>query len=574
MKRYQIIAPIGSGGTVTVYRALDRLTGHPVALKRVERIHGVTLSDATEAAVLQSLTHEFSVLASMRHPNIITVLDYGFEQHDRPYFIMELLENARTIVDAAHNAPLQVQLSLLLQLLQALAYLHRRGVLHRDLKPSNVLVVDGNVRVLDFGLASLGHSNNEFAGTAAYMAPEMLWEKRYVPASDLYAVGVLAVEIFTGHLPFKVGDVLAILNQAPDLGCIEQNVVRDCLEKLLAKDPVSRFADIDAVIASFAEISGISVIEQPPIRESYLQAAPFIGREAELTWLTDALTALLDGQGHAVLIGGESGVGKSRLINELRIRALTAGALVWGGQALQEGGLPFYLWHQILANLIINSDAEQISELEAGVLKEVVPDTERLLGRKVMEIPVLDRDAGAQRLAFTVVSILQRLKQPVVLLMEDLQWAGESLQVLEVIARSTSRFPLLIIGTYRSDEAPLLPQRFPLMTAIQLQRFQRDEIEALCRAMVGKTAESAELVKNLERESEGNVFFLIEILRVLAEHAGMLKQIGQSEFPDVLFPQGISHIMQRRLAFVPEWAQPLLKLAALIGRQIDMSLLS
>ena len=99
------------------------------------------------------LAKEFSVLASLRHPNIISVLDYGFDNFGQPFFTMELLENAQPLLAAGRDRAQQAQVDLLVQILRALAYLHRRGVIHRDLKPDNVLVIDGQVKVLDFGLA-------------------------------------------------------------------------------------------------------------------------------------------------------------------------------------------------------------------------------------------------------------------------------------------------------------------------------------------------------------------------------------------------------------------------------------
>ena len=102
-----------------------------------------------------TLAREFRLLSSLRHPNIISVLDYGFDDELRPYFTMELLERAESILRAAAAPTPDGKVDLLAQTLQALAYLHRRGVIHRDLKPGNVMVVDGRVKVLDFGVSTL-----------------------------------------------------------------------------------------------------------------------------------------------------------------------------------------------------------------------------------------------------------------------------------------------------------------------------------------------------------------------------------------------------------------------------------
>ena len=188
--RYQLEAELGRGGMGAVYRALDRLTGDEVALKRVmtpaEKLQFASRLSGDSAAsgstnLRVALAQEFHTLASLRHPNIIRVLDYGFDAERQPYLTMDLLHEPRSLLDAGQDQPLAVKINLLVQMLQALAYLHRRAVIHRDLKPDNVAVVVENgalhVLVLDFGLAlttDLASKTASLAGTLAYMAPEVL----------------------------------------------------------------------------------------------------------------------------------------------------------------------------------------------------------------------------------------------------------------------------------------------------------------------------------------------------------------------------------------------------------------
>ncbi|HYO70229.1 MAG TPA: serine/threonine-protein kinase, partial [Archangium sp.] len=138
-----MLLSLGHGGFGSVYLARDRLGGL-VALKQ--------LHPGPYRRALQ-LAREFELLASLRHPNIISVLDYGFDGQQRPYLVLEFLDGAQTLTEAGWEQPRKVQAELLNQMLQALLYLHRRGIIHRDLKPANVLVADGQVKLLDFGLA-------------------------------------------------------------------------------------------------------------------------------------------------------------------------------------------------------------------------------------------------------------------------------------------------------------------------------------------------------------------------------------------------------------------------------------
>ncbi|NDJ76890.1 MAG: AAA family ATPase [Chloroflexi bacterium] len=570
MQRYQIIETVGAGGMGTVYRAVDRLTGDTVALKVVERLQGVALSLATEATVLHSLAHEFSVLAGLRHPYIISVLDYGFDPQRRPFVALEWLPDAQTIVQAARAADFATRLRLLIQLLQALSYLHRRGILHRDLKPGNVLVVDGTVRVVDFGLAVPGASTGEFVGTAAYMPPEMLREQRYLAASDLYAVGMIIVEVFTGRTPFAHGDVLAILNQPPDLTGLDNERLRAVCARLLAKAPADRYSDAADVVAALAAIANMPAIDQPPVRASYFQAAPFVGRQAELDRLTAALDATVNaGRGQALLVGGESGIGKSRLLEELRIRALTAGAVVLRGQCAPVSDLPYQLWQAPLAHLAVMTEP---TKLEASVLETFLRG----------EQAATDAAPGAasrfqgeveQRLTYVLVSLIRRLAQPVLLVLEDVQWADESLAVLRRLSRLVSALPLLVVASYRSDEAAALPEQLSDLPVMQLERLAPAAIQQLSQAMLGSAGSDPGLVRRLQAESDGNTFFLVETLRYVIEEVGPPRVGEPVVLPDVLLPRGVVEVIQQRLDYVPSWAQPALRLAAVAGQEIDPRLL-
>lgn len=585
-KRYQLVKNLGSGAMGTVYRAVDRLTGQPVALKRVNtptstaREPDATLemmSDHTRVA----LANEFQTLASLHHPHVIQVLDYGFDEDRKPYFTMNLVENPHTILQAGRGQPLKNQCELLVQMLEALAYIHRRGIVHRDLKPDNALVTPENeVKVLDFGLAALYEHlppADEIAGTLAYMAPEVFRGEKVSAATDFYAVGVIAHEILAGHHPYgqKTASelILAVLSQ--DILVEEVDLAPPfsrIIVRLLDKDPRKRYQDANEVIADFSKALDQPIRQESiAIRESYLQAARFVGREQELSQLVAALEQILtQQQGSSWLIGGESGVGKSRLLDELRTSALVKGALVLRGQGVRGGGVPYQLWRDPVRRLLLTTHVE---DLDAGILKEIIPDIEHLLGRSISDAVEVASTSHQERLVAAVASLFRHLTQPVVLLLEDLQWAVESLEILKVLNQMITDVPLLIVGSFRNDERPNLPAELPDMHFMQLGRLGSDEMADLSASMLGNVGRQQEILQLLQRETEGNAFFLVEVVRALAEEAGRLSAVGGMELPERVVAGGVTEIIQQRIQQVPEEARPLLQTAALVGRELDLRIL-
>jgi hypothetical protein len=576
-KRYVVGEMIGKGGMGAVYHAYDRLTAQPVALKVVARTaDGISTSAPTEDNDLRlALAQEFRTLASLRHPHIVSVLDYGFDLMRQPYFTMELLEDAQDIASASEDAPLEDSVFLLLQMLNALVYLHRRDTLHRDLKPNNVLVSKGIVKVVDFGLALYEDSSDSTMGTLAYMAPELLMGKRADERSDLYSVGLIAYEMLLGEHPYDSENrgqlIYNILHAVPKLDDVDERI-RPVLARLLTKQPDERYGSASEVIYALRTVLDITALRDTiATRESFLQAAQLIGREDEVAQLSQALTRTLSGRGELLLVGGESGVGKSRLLDELRTIALVRGAQVVRGQPLSEAAPAYSLWLDPLRYLAMHHN---LDDLQASTLKPIIPDIGMILGRRIPDPPTLAPEAAQTRLFAVIEALLRGFEAPLVIVLEDLHFAaGESLTLLQRMARLAGELPLLIIASYRDDERPSLPRELPNVAHMKLRRLRRPHIEALAHAMIGTHGRDTALVDLLERETQGNLFFMVEVVRALAEEAGDLSSVTDVSLHRRVLPGGVRQIIQRRLARVPESARDLLNVAAISGRQIDLHVL-
>jgi serine/threonine protein kinase/tetratricopeptide (TPR) repeat protein len=595
--RYELLDRLGAGGMGEVYRSRDRLTEDVVALKRAlempvaladtpparhhisestpqDEIATVAYSKPAAARTSEhaqiarlALASEFRVLSSLRHPNIVSVLDYGFQADGLPFFTMKLLSDAVNIFRAALGRPLDVQLDLLFQMLQALSYLHRRGVVHRALKSSNVLVTGGHVTVLDFGVAGL--PEHAVAGTAGFIAPEVLSGARPTPGSDLYAVGAIAYEILTGE-PLRTSHPLA--GASPDRTPLQEfGAVGGLVRTLLSPDPTERhYTDANVLIADFAHAAGRELpAETFAHRESYLKAAPLTGREAELTQLASALKSTLAGKGSAWLVGGESGVGKSRLLDELRSRALVQGFLALSGRA-EENQAPYSVFRDSALRLALIVD---VSDEEAGILKVVFHDIERILGRPIPDSAV-DPQLFPQRLIEIIASLFERYRAPILLEVEDCHIVGESLKVIQNLTQMADTLPLMIVASYRDDERPQLVNECPGMKVLHLTRFIPSEIRDVAVSMLGRElGRDPAIVSFLERETEGNAFFLVEAVRELAEASGRLDRVSPEMLPEHVFSRGMQDYARHRRDRLPPWAQGPIQVAAMIGREVDLEVL-
>lgn len=583
--RYILHKEIGQGGMGVVHLATDRLTKQQVALKQVH-VHftesGWVIQSQTpyDANLKFLLTKEFQILASLRHPHIISVLDYGFDHAHHPYYTMTYLDQAKTILEAGAVLNLSEKIALIQQMLQALSYLHRRGILHRDLKPNNVLVSNGQLRLVDFGLASTKGQDGSTAGTILYMPPEIFIRGnrlKYIESTDLYSVGVIAYQLFAGEHPFDVDSVhfvQQVLASPPDLSRLGVNeALAKVVGRLLAKKPEERYQRASDCINELNEAIGEEAVEQKAIRDSFLQAAKFVGRKDEMAKFAKALAMAKDGHGSAWLLGGESGVGKSRLLREIQTQALVSGFQLLHGQGVKDGngGAPYQLWREPIRHLLIT--LSDVDELTAGVIMSLVADIEQLLECAVKPAPELANEDAQIRLFTTIASLFWQVKRPILLILEDLHWVSESLNIIPYLTRLISDYPVVIIGSYRQDERPDLPERLLEMTHVKLPLLTETEVAELSVAMLGEAGGNQDVVNLIQRETEGNTFFAVEVVRALAENAGRLANIGQIELPETLLPNGIKDIVHRRLEKLPGWARTLLVKTAVAGRELDIPLI-
>ncbi|MCB5182145.1 protein kinase domain-containing protein, partial [Streptomyces antimicrobicus] len=260
--RYTLTERIGGGGMGEVWRADDGVLRRQVAVK----VLLPTLLD--DPAFAARFRREATVLASLSHPGIVDVHDYGESEIDSgervAYIVMDLVEGRPLNEVRAQGGPMDPEQALDIagQALDALHAAHLQGVTHRDIKPSNLMLgADGRVTVTDFGIArssaaSTGITDSHAVlGTALYMAPEQAEGLGAVPASDLYSMGVVVYELLTGEPPFTGESVVEIAlkhvrEPAPDLPQALPEPVRAFVARALLKRPEERYADASVMAAA------------------------------------------------------------------------------------------------------------------------------------------------------------------------------------------------------------------------------------------------------------------------------------------------------------------------------------
>jgi eukaryotic-like serine/threonine-protein kinase len=257
--RYELEELVGSGGMSSVYRAHDRLLDRKVALKVLHEHYGV------DEASVERFRREARAVASVSHPNVVTVIDRG-EQDGRQFIVFEYVEgeNLKQVLKRSRRLSVEQALELVVQVARGLAYAHQEGIVHRDVKPQNVLVdANGVAKVTDFGIArslDVQHGMTQTGtvlGTSDYIAPEQAQGLVVDEQSDIYSLGVVLYELLTGEVPFAGENFVAVamrhINEPPPRVSQSRSDVPPrvdaAIERAMAKRPSDRFRSMDTFAA-------------------------------------------------------------------------------------------------------------------------------------------------------------------------------------------------------------------------------------------------------------------------------------------------------------------------------------
>ena len=594
--RYYIEAKMGDGRLGTVFKATDTRLNRPVAVK--------ILSPSFSEGALEQFLQQGRQIVDLTHPNIVNIYDCD-EDHGLSYMVEEFIEcdTLRDVLNENPGKPLPFNLALdiAVKIAQALEYAHGHGVIHGDLKPKNVLLA-GEIKISDFGLGRLESGKSLLnidvppaLVTAHYLAPEQVLGHPLDARTDLYALGILMYELFTGQRPFEGSDLEVLehhRSRSPrppsELNPVLSYSLEHLILKLLDKDPNKRYATARQTRRILSSMTTIISGDTQPYPLATQKRPPLIGRAEPLRQLTELWQETRQGHGQLVLLTGEAGIGKTRLTQELAYGTGNASLLI-GNCQKQAGGRAYQpiidVFSTYFAGLRGSTNTPAaLADNPAGqfltLLARSIPEIRQLLpvvtGQPAQISPAADIN-GSQFVSLAESVAQATAKRPWLLILDDLhQGDPGTLNLLHYLARRCTHTNLMIIGVYQDDR--LEDNRFlaetldslnrdAAYTTIALERLTEGEVTELLHTIWSQTV-PGDIAAAIYRRAKGNPLYVEEIAKTLTDEDVVSWRDGRWRFAPVIevsLPRHLRDAALRRTNRLAKDTQTLLNRAVILG---------
>ncbi|MEG4960331.1 MULTISPECIES: AAA family ATPase [unclassified Microcoleus] len=634
---YQFVETLHSGIRTSVDRARKDSDLSSVIIKTLKAEYP-TLSDITR------LRHEYQILHSLNVEAIIKPI--SLESYKNGLALILEDSGSESLNDWMKGQKLAILqfLSIALQLVSALVEIHKNNIIHKDVKPQNIIInpVTEKVQLIDFSIASRLERENPalshpdlLEGTLAYMSPEQTgrMNRSIDYRTDFYSLGVTFYEMLTGELPFNALDPLELVHShiaktpipphqlnpeiPPQISAIAM--------KLLAKNAEDRYQsaeglkfDLETCLVNLQATGSISNFVAGSADKAGQLNIPqkLYGREPEVNRLLETFDRVADGTTELMLVSGYSGIGKTVLVNEVHKPIVRQRGYFIAGKFDQfKRNIPYASLIQAFQSLIVQLLTEGEAEIHiwkekllsalgvnGQVIVDVIPEVELIIGKQppVQQLGPTESQNRFSRVFKQFIGVFTTLEHPLVVFLDDLQWADSaSLKLIELLMTDTDSKYLLLIGAYRDNE--VFPTHPTVQTIEKIQHagatvnnivltpLQIVHVEELIADTLNesgcsesRSVETRNFASLLFNKTQGNPFFLTQLFKTLYQedlltydlYSGIwqwnLEQIQAIGITDY----NVVELIARNIRKLSSETQKVLKMAACIGNTFNLEVLS